>query len=144
MAALTQPTARKRRDLHLATKGYGTVKTAVTIQQGALVSLDEATGNVTNAAAATGLSDVLGVATATKTATETVEYLFGHQEFFTDAAALTKGYTTCNVGVSDNDTVTTLSDAGTAAVQVRVGELTEWTSSGSWVAIRRHSTKSAP
>lgn len=143
MAVLTQATARKRRSLHLQEFGSGTVATSTTIYQGALVAYNETTGRITNASAATGLT-FKGVAEETKSGGQTIKFSFGHQEKLIDAAALTAGYTGCNVAVSDNDTVTTLSDAGTAAVRLVVGEMDEHDGTDAWVWVRKFAYKDAP
>lgn len=143
MTVLTAATARKRRGENLMEYGDGTVATSTTIYQGALVALNESTGRVTNASATAGLS-FLGEALTTRTGGQTIQFAFGHQSLIAKAAALTKAYTTCNVAVSDNDTVTTLSGAGTAAVRLIVGECMEIEGSSAWVRIRNYAYKDAP
>lgn len=149
--ALSAATARKRRSLHLAEKGSGAVKTSTTVYQGSLVSVVEATGRIAPAASgASGVgAAVVGVALETKTGdaagTVTVEYMFGHQELFTARTALTTTYRMCNVAASDDDQVTTLSAAGTAAQRQIAGTAVDFDSSGNaWVWIAHFSSKSAP
>lgn len=152
MAALTGETSRKTRLEDRAIKGSKAVKTGVIIYKGALLAIEESTGRLTNAAAAPGLSDVVGVAleTATGNAAGTVsaEFQFGHIERIATRTALTKAYISCEAFVADNDMVSRSSIA-TANARVAVGKIVEFDGDGGnggacWVWIGVHARKTAP
>lgn len=146
--AITASKQRKTRNLEAMRKGYGAVKTSVAIVQGALVSVVEATGRLTNASNATAATFV-GVALESGTGnaggTVGIEYGWNHEELITAKTALTTTYRMCNVAAFDNDQVTTLSAAGTAAVRQYVGVAVDFDSAGdAWVWIGASAVKSAP
>lgn len=148
MTALSANTARKRKSLQLAEHDSRAAKTSATVYQGSLVSVVESTGRAKAAAAAAG-ETFLGVsehqATGNTSGTTSVRFLYGHAELLAAATALTKSFIGCNVAVSDDNTVTTVAGAGTAGVQVRVGELLDVPSANkAWVWIRHFSQKDAP
>lgn len=127
--------------------GNYTVGTGAVIYQGSLVCIKESSGRAQAATAAAGVT-FLGVASETKTGntagTVKVNFAYGHEERFPKATALTKAYVGCTVAVSNDDLVTTMSAAGTAGVQVRVGELLEIDSTFAWVWVRHNAGKVAP
>ena len=55
------------------------------------------------------------------------------------AAALTKAYIGSNAAVADDNQVTTMSNAGTAGVRVRVGEVVSLEGGDAWVRLRQYS-----
>lgn len=148
MTALSAEAQRKTRSLHLAERGNAAVKTGEIVYKGSLISVVESTGRVTCTAKTTGTAFV-GVALETKTGNAAgsakVDYLYGHVELITAKAALTTTYRMCNVALEDDNTVTTLSDAGTAAVRQIVGTAIDFDSSGdAWVWVGHFSQKDAP
>lgn len=149
MAALTEATQREKRlvDTH-SIVGNAAVKTSEVVYQGSLISVVESSGRVTATAKTTGTAFV-GVAASTVTGdtagTKKVDYYFGHVELITAKAALTTTYRMCNVALEDDDTVTTLSDAGTAGVRQIVGTAIDFDSDGNaWVWLGHFSSKDAP
>lgn len=148
MTVLSASGPRKHRSENLSEFGALAVKTGAIIYQGSLVNIVESTGRIKAGAAVAGETFV-GVAEETKTGntagTVVCKFRFWHQEKIAKAAALTKAYTGCTVALADDNTVTTMSGAGTAGVQVRVGELMDLDADGSaWIAIRRYSGKVVP
>ena len=142
--ALSAETPRKQRSLHLAERGNGAVKTGEVIYKGALISVVESTGRLTATAGGTGTAFV-GVAQETATGntagTVKADYMFGHQELITAKTALTTTYRMCNVALSDDDSVTTLSAAGTAGVRQIAGTAVDFDSDGNaWVWIGHFSS----
>ena len=148
MAALSAETQRKTRSLHLAERGNAAVKTGEIVYKGSLISVVESTGRVTCTAKTTGTAFVgvaLETATGNTAGTTKVDYLYGHVELITAKAALTTTYRMCNVALEDDNTVTTLSDAGTAAVRQIAGMAVDFDSAGdAWVWIGHFSQKDAP
>lgn len=138
--ALSADTARKRKHLPLARHESHAAGTSATIYVGSLVALNTSTGRAVAASAAASRR-FLGVSeqqvTGNTGGTVNVKYLYGHAEYMDAATALTKAYIGRCCVVSDDDKVTTASAAGTAGVQVRVGEvLSIPTANKAWVWIR--------
>lgn len=139
MAALSAPARRKFRavppqgaDLNMQ------VGTGATLWQGALVNYNTTTGRVVAATKATGRT-FAGIALETKTGntggTVYCKVRTAGQVLIDAAAALTKAYLGANAAVSDDNQVTTCSNAGTAGVQVRVGRFVEIQSGDAWVEL---------
>lgn len=133
--ALSAGTVRKRRHLDQQRKGSGTVATSTTIYQGALVSARESDGLIVPASAATGETFVGISVSQTKTATETVEFVWNHTELITAKTALTTTYRYCQVVAFDDDQVTTIT-AVSSAKRAYVGYAEEFDSDGNaWVHV---------
>lgn len=150
--ALSADTSRNRRALHKAVRGSAAIKTSTTIYNGSLVSIVESTGRLTTSTTATGAAFV-GVAdfrgtedalTGNTAGTVSAEYIFGHEELFTAATALTTTYRMCNVVAQDDDTVTTGSSVSSAKRQW-VGMAVDFNSDGdAWVWVGHFGKKDAP
>lgn len=146
MAALTAAEARTLRNVEGLKRGRLAVKTGSVIYQGSLVSMIKSTGRAIASTAATGRAFV-GIAKATVTGNTGgsvyVDLYWGCEAKIDKAAALTKAYTFADAFVSDDQTVTTGTGAGSAAIQTasRVGTMTEIDGSSAWVWIRGFSNK---
>ena len=141
MTAITTPSNnRDLQDEQNVADGSYTVKTAVTIPQGAIVQIISSTGRVTNASKVAG-RQMCGIALETRTGTAggtvVIKVRTAGTVKLVGAAALTKGYLGCNVAVVDNNTVSTRSSAGTAANSLVciVGRLKQLNSTNAWVEI---------
>lgn len=140
-AITTASNARDFEDAQNAAIGSYAVKTSVTIPQGAIVQIVSATGRVTNASQVTGRK-MCGIALETKTAgtatAATVQIkvrVAGTVKLTT--SVVTKAYIGCNLAVKDNNTVTTNSGGGTAAIVCLVGRCKKVGTSVAWVEINR-------
>lgn len=147
MTALAANAARLAKYETMARKARFPVQTSATIYEGSLVSIIESSGRATPADNVAG-EVFVGVSLEEKTGntagTVYVEVMYGHEVAIAAATALTKAYVGCNVAAMDDNLVSTLSAAGTAGVQVRVGELMELDGTTAWVWIRHYSAKAAP
>lgn len=146
--ALTESTVRITRGDNLQQRGNAAVKTGVTVYQGSLISVVESSSRVTTTAGGTGTAFVGRAAetvTGNTAGSKKVDYYFGHIELITAKAALTTTYRMCNVALEDDDTVTTLSDAGTAGVRQIAGTAVDFDSDGNaYVWLAHFSSKDAP
>ncbi len=146
MAALTADAARLRRNIEHMRKGSISVATGAEVFQGSLLCINETTERGLAATAATGrtfLGISLSNTTGNTAGTVSVPYGWAHEELLPFEATLTAAFTGTNVLV-ENDNEVGNTSVGTAAVRVEVGMLTEHTSAGVWVEIRRFSNKSIP
>lgn len=148
--ALSANEVRKRRNTGGLKKGSAAVATSAVVYQGSHLAFVEATGRVKAGDNAAGLTYVgvcasAGTKTGDAAGTVVVEYEFGFEQLEALATAVTKAYTGCNLSLTDDDTLSTLSGAGTAGVRCIVGELREFVAANSgWVAIREFGYKDAP
>lgn len=140
-AITTASNARDLQDEQNVAEGAYAVKTSVTIPQGALVQIVSSTGRVTNASQVTGRK-MCGVAVETKTAgTASAATVFikvrtaGTVKLTT--SVVTKAYLGCSLAVKDNNTVTTGSGGGTAAILCYVGRCKAVGTSVAWVEINK-------
>lgn len=149
MAAITAAVTRRTRNLAGKTRGEYPITTAVTVVVGELVNfVVSATAPARVRAATNAASRVFaGIVEATSTTTGTgntagtvtATVAWGHELRVACATALTTAYVTCNCAISTNNDVTTASAAGTAGVQVIVGEVTEKESANvAWVHLRQN------
>lgn len=155
MAALSANASRQTMDDHKKSKMVIAVGTSAVVFEGSLVAINESTGRAVAATAAAART-FLGVcegktggqggpATGNTSGTVSIVVAYGHREKLAKAAALTQAYTGCNVGLSDDNTVTTMSGSGTAATKMYVGELVQLDADGdAWVQIRCYSQKDVP
>lgn len=136
MAALSAAANRKSRNRQAVRYGTYTVATGATVYNGSIVAMVRTTGRVTPASNTTSRR-VIGVATETKTAGNAVRVEWNAEWAVNPDTALTKGYTGCNVALTTDNDVITMSGAGTTLVRVRAGEMVQWVStSEAWIAIR--------
>lgn len=141
MTALTAAARRKRRNVGNAIYYDDiAVGTNDVIYQGALVgwtgSRAVPANNATSVVAFLGMADFLdGSTSVTGNTAGTVKCrVVSNIEVLIDAAAaLTATYIGSDAAVADDNQVTTGSDAGTAALQVRVGRITQIESGDAWV-----------
>lgn len=146
MAALTAEARRSVRNYEARRTGKYAVGTGATVYQGGLVALNLSTGRAVAATAAASRR-CLGMAEETKTGNTagsvSVEVSWGYETLINAATALTTAYTGANCAVSTDNDVTTASAAGTAGVQVLVGEVVQFEGGGAWVALRNFSYEAA-
>ena len=144
MTALSAEASRKERNIQGKCVGRYPVGTGNTIYKGSLVVYMETTGRALAGTAAVTRS-FLGVAEETATGntggTVSVDVAWGHEVLIDANAAATAAYVCANVAVADDNQVTTASDAGTAGVQVLVGEAIQIEGGDIWVALRQYTTK---
>ena len=141
--ALTAATTRATRANDQKSFADYVVGTSSTIYAGGLVCVNTTTGRAVAASAATGRK-FLGLAEETKTGnssgTVRCRVSWGHEALIdTPATGLTAAYIGSNAAVSDDNQVTSMSDAGTTAVRVRVGEVVEIEGGDVWVRLRNYS-----
>lgn len=141
MTAITAAAARKTRNRQAVMYADLAVGTGATIVQGSLVNYNLSTGRIVHATAATSRK-FAGLAAETKTGntggTVKCRVEWNMEADIAPSTQLTKAYLGSNVAIKDNNTVTTMSNAGTAAVRVRVGYMVELASSSScWISLRR-------
>ena len=149
--ALSEDARRKRRNVGNQMVADYTVGTGEVIHYGALVVFDTATKRADKATAATsrkfiGMAEE--AATGNTAGTVTVKVSWNYEaELPVVATQITEvsARVGINAFVSDDDTVTTGTNAGTAGVRVRVGEIVEvdTTNSTAWVALRQFSQDDA-
>lgn len=144
MAAITAAVPRKTRNRGNVQYADYKVGTGATIVQGALVNYNMTTERAVHATAAASRK-FLGLATETKTGntggTVLCRVEWNMEAEINPETQLTGAYVGSNVAIEDNNAVTTMSDAGTAGVRVRVGELVEWVSTSScWVKLRGYAS----
>jgi hypothetical protein len=142
MAALSAPATRLTRNV--ANKKFHdyVVGTSAKIYAGSLVAINTSTGRAVAASVATGRK-ALGLSEETVTGntdgTVRCRVVWNVEAKITAVAtALTKAYIGSNVAVKTDNDVTTLSDAGTTALRVRVGELVSLTGTDAWVSLRNY------
>lgn len=147
MAALAADGRRSERAVQNKVIEFYTLGTGATVYLGSLVAINESTGRAVAATAATART-FLGMAEAKATGntagTVGVKVSHGHQVLINAKTALTTAYTGCNAAVSTDNDVTTASAAGTAGVQVLVGQIIQFEGGDAWVALRSYSEKNAP
>lgn len=150
MTALAANKVRLSRNVHLASRGCETVTTAAVAYQGSLLNQVESTEKVEPASNTAGETFV-GVhhpkhgKKVTGDGTKKAEYRFGHEELLTCSSLVSASLIGCDLAVGDDNTVTTVAGAGTTAVQIKVGMMTELvTSTSCYVWIRHFSGKTAP
>lgn len=144
MTALTANATRKTRNLDGKKIGTYTVATSSTIYQGALVAV-RADGRALPATAANprrfiGMAEEQ--ATGNAAGTVTIDVSWGYEALYDAAAALTAAFLATNASVSDDNQVTTPADAGTAALQVLVGEVIQLEGGDAWVYLRTTTAES--
>jgi len=146
MAALTAEARRSRRNYEAKSIASYVVGTGAVIYQGGLVALNLTTGRAVAATAAASRR-FLGLAEETATGdtsgTVSVEVSWGYETLVNALAALTTAYTGANCAISTDNDVTTASGAGTAGVQVLVGEVVQFEGGDAWVALRQYSYEAA-
>ena len=142
MTALAAAARRRVRNKGIQTDFEPVVGTGATIWAGALVSVDTATGRAV-AGSAIAARKFLGLAVETKTGntggTVRVKLISNVEVLLAPAAALTTARIGSNACIDDDNTVTTLTDSGTAAARVRVGRVTEFEDSLVWVHLNSFS-----
>lgn len=149
MTAITAAVTRRTRNLAAKSVGDYPITTAVTVVVGELVNfVVSATAPARVRAATAAASRVFaGIVESTSTdagtgntaGTVTARVAWGHEVRIACATALTTAYVTCNAAIADNNTATTASAAGTAGVQVIIGEVTEKESVNvAWVHLRKN------
>lgn len=141
--ALSAATTRATRAADQKSYADYVVGTSATIYAGGLVCINTSTGRAVAASAATNRKFV-GLAEETKTGnsggTVRCRVSWGHEALIdTPATGITAAYIGSNAAISDDDQVTSMSDAGTTAVRVRVGEVVEIESGDAWVRLRNYS-----
>lgn len=141
---------RNRRGIAKQGTPLAIVTTAV-VYQGSLLTQVEASGRLRAAQGSAIGTTFVGVCTiaATKTGTTAglvlASFDYDHEELFATRTAVTKNYIGCNLAIDDDDTLTTMSAAGSAGLRIIVGEMVEWvTANTAWVAVRRFAYKDAP
>jgi len=150
--AITADKLRKRKNLSQMCTDLVAVKTAATVYIGALVAFQTATGRVAAAANTAGFmfagevidwenssGSVVSAITGNTGGTVKVLVGWGHQALVTLATSLR---TTSKIGklvyCKDNDTVTDDTGAGTAGVQIQVGNIASRVgSTEGYVTLRR-------
>jgi hypothetical protein len=141
MTALSAAARRQRRNIGNAIYYDDiAVGTGAVIYQGALVGWDGAralpANNATSIVAFLGMADFLdGSESVTGNTAGTVKCrVVSNIEVLLDAAsALTATYIGSDAAAEDDNQVTTGSDAGTAALQIRVGRITQIEGGDAWV-----------
>lgn len=140
MAALTAATSRKTRNRGAVRTARYVVGTSATIYQGALCSIDTATGRLV-AGSAIAARKFAGMAVETVTGNTsgstscTVEY--NVEALINAESSLTAAYAGANCIISTDDDVQTASSA-TALAQVLVGEVVQFEGGDAWVALRNY------
>lgn len=141
MTALSAAARRATRQRHLVSRGSYPVGTAAVIYQNGLVALN-VTSKRAVAASSVASRRFLGLATETRTGntggTVRVEVEYGHEALFAAGTGLTSGMVDSEAWVKDDNTVTYQTGAGTAALRVSVGMITEFASATTcWVWLRQ-------
>lgn len=151
--ALSADKVRAERSIEKKTSSTFSIRTSSTLYLGSLVNFDTA-GRVQPASPATnkrfaGVCDgfvnetgaVISTATGNTAGTVKAKVSWGHEVL---ASVKTAARTFANLGknvfVSDDDNVTDTTGAGTAAVRVKIGQLTDFTDrtnkDEAWIALR--------
>lgn len=137
--ALSANTSHQTRDQHLMTKGKAPNKASVTIYAGAMVCIDPATGRAEPASDTAGLI-FAGFATkqypSATADTQTVEFEFGHRVRIPKGAGITNADIGAQACIVDDETVT---DAGAATNDVKVGIIESIDGSFAWVLTKQAS-----
>ena len=152
MAAVTAERSTDSRSLHNKTEETFAITTANTVYVGALVNHVTSTGRVASATAAASRrfagiveaivndsGSVITAGTGNTAGTIKARVSWGHEVLLAVlTAARTFANLNKNVYVGDNASVTDTTGAGTAAVRVKVGMITQFgaTTSTAWVALR--------
>lgn len=142
MAALSADVSRKtRNDANTKFASYP-VATNATVYKGGLCSINTSTGRLVAASATTGRK-FAGLCVETKTGntggTVYARVEWNMEVLINAVSNLTTAYTGANAAVSTDNDVDTMSDVGTAAVRVRVGEVIQFESGDAWVSLRNYS-----
>ena len=151
MAVITAAVTRRTRNVAAKSTQTIVIGTAASIVVGQLVSTKVSTGRAIDSAATaatrfSGIVESLSTNTATCTGNTAGDYsctvAYGHEARIAVSTLCTKGFVGATVVVKDNNSVTSAASAGTAGVQIHVGELVQMADSGfGWVRLRQYAIK---